>query len=103
MCLTIEKSKNKFNIWGFKLVFERFIEANVWAKNNNKSGFSILNNNLSLCKMIKPLWDGCVSSNDDKILNYLEKPKQLIYLGLVKVEDIFSLNEKVQEIEKSNN
>ena len=25
--------------------------------------------------MIKPLWDGCVSSNDDKILDYLEKTK----------------------------
>ena len=39
---------------------------------NNKSGFSILNNNLALCKMIKPLWSGCISSNDQNILKYLE-------------------------------
>ena len=43
------------------------------GKKKNKFGFSILNNNLSLCKMINPLWDGCVSSNNKKILEYLEK------------------------------
>ena len=74
--LNDRKSKNKFKIFGASnWSLERFIEANVWAKKNNKSGFSILNNNLSLCKMIRPLWDGCISSNDDKILDYLEKTK----------------------------
>jgi len=71
--LNEEKQKGRIKIfggsnWGLK----RFQEANEWAKINNKLGFSILNNNLSLCKMINPLWAGCVSSNDNKILKYLE-------------------------------
>ena len=32
---------------------------------------SILNNNLALAKMINPLWNGCLSSNDNEILDYL--------------------------------
>ncbi len=71
--LNEEKQKGRIKIfggsnWGLK----RFQEANEWAKINNKLGFSILNNNLALCKMINPLWAGCVSSNDNKILKYLE-------------------------------
>ena len=42
---------------------------------NNKVKFSVLNNNLALCKMIKPLWYGCISSNDQEILTYLEFTK----------------------------
>ena len=98
--LNDEKSKNKLRIFGASnWSLERFIEANVWAKNNNKSGFSILNNNLSLCKMIKPLWDGCVSSNDDKILNYLEKTKTAHLSWSSQGRGYFLSDKKVQEIE----
>ena len=98
--LNDRKNKNKFKIFGASnWSLERFIEANVWAKNNNKLGFSILNNNLSLCKMIKPLWDGCVSSNDDKILNYLEKTKTAHLSWSSQGRGYFLSNEKVQEIE----
>ena len=71
--LNEEKNKGRIKIFGgSNWTLERFIEANHWAKIHDKQGFSILNNNLALCKMINPLWDGCVSSNDEAILDYLE-------------------------------
>ena len=71
--LNDEKQKGRIKIFGASnWILQRFKEANEWAKLNDKFGFSILNNNLALCKMINPLWEGCVSSNDRKILEYLE-------------------------------
>jgi len=72
--LNQEKSKGRIKIFGASnWTLRRFKEANDWADNHNKDKFSILNNNLSLSKMIKPLWAGCISSNDDEILQYLEE------------------------------
>ena len=71
--LNDEKQKGRIKIFGASnWTLQRFKEANEWAMLNDKFGFSILNNNLALCKMINPLWEGCVSSNDRKILEYLE-------------------------------
>ena len=71
--LNEEKKKGRIKIFGgSNWTLQRFQEANDWAEKNNKFGFSILNNNLALCKMINPLWSGCASSNDTKILEYLE-------------------------------
>ena len=71
--LNQEKNKGRIKIFGgSNWTLERFKEANNWAKINKKVGFSILNNNLSLCKMINPLWSGCISSNDEATLSYLE-------------------------------
>ena len=55
---------------------KRFEESLKWSHNNNKIPFSILNNNLSLAKMHRPLWNDCVSSNDNEYLNFLNKNKQ---------------------------
>ena len=72
--LNEEKSKGRINIFGgSNWTLERFKEANSWADSHNKNKLSILNNNLSLSKMINPLWDGCISSNDDDILDYLQE------------------------------
>ena len=74
--LNEEKNKGRIKIFGgSNWTLERFSEANEWAEENNKTKLRILNNNLALCKMINPLWDGCISSNDDKILAYLEETK----------------------------
>ena len=74
--LNEEKQKGRIKIFGgSNWTLERFKQANDWAKTNNKEGFRILNNNLALCKMIRPLWTGCVSSNDKQILDYLEITK----------------------------
>ncbi len=54
---------------------QRLKKGKIWAQNNNKSSYEIINNNLSLAKMMKPLWDGCISSNNNEYLNFLEKEK----------------------------
>ena len=72
--LNQEMKKGRIKIFGgSNWTLERFKEANEWAEKNNIQPMSILNNNLALSKMIKPLWAGCISSNDDDILEYLEK------------------------------
>ena len=72
--LNEEKSKGRINIFGgSNWTLERFKEANSWADSHNKNKLSILNNNLALSKMINPLWAGCISSNEDDILNYLQE------------------------------
>ena len=64
----MKKNKGRIKIFGgSNWTLSRFKEANNWAEENNKVKFSVLNNNLASCKMIKPLWDGCISSNDQEI------------------------------------
>ena len=72
--LNNEVNKGRIKIFGASnWTLERFKKTNGWAEKNNMQPMSILNNNLALSKMIKPLWAGCVSSNDDLILDYLNK------------------------------
>jgi len=72
--LNEEKQKGRIKIFGgSNWTLERFKNANKWAMSKNKEPLSILNNNLALCKMINPLWSGCISSNDKNILNYLNE------------------------------
>jgi aryl-alcohol dehydrogenase-like predicted oxidoreductase len=72
--LNKEKEKGRIKIFGgSNWTLSRFRDANNWANKNNKQPMSILNNNLALSKMIQPLWDGCISSNDENILKYLEE------------------------------
>ena len=74
--LNEEKSKGRIKIFGgSNWTLSRFKEANNWADENTKHKLSILNNNLALAKMVKPLWSGCISSNDDEILDYLHETK----------------------------
>ena len=75
--LNEEKHKGRINIFGgSNWTLERFKKANEWAKMKNKKPLSILNNNLALCKMINPLWTGCISSNNQNILEYLEETQK---------------------------
>ena len=56
--LNKEKEKGRIKIFGgSNWTLSRFRDANNWANKNNKQPMSILNNNLSLSKMIQPLWD----------------------------------------------
>ncbi len=50
---------------------DRFRAANDYAAANGKRGFCVLNNNLSLAHMVKPIWPGCISSSDAATLAYL--------------------------------
>ena len=43
---------------------ERFDAVNQYARARGKQGFSVLNNNLSLARMVEPVWGGCVHVSD---------------------------------------
>ena len=49
----------------------RFEEARAYAKANGLQPPVILNNNLSLAVMEKPVWAGCITSNMPETLDYL--------------------------------
>jgi predicted dehydrogenase/aryl-alcohol dehydrogenase-like predicted oxidoreductase len=51
----------------------RFKAANEYAAKNGLKRLSLLNNNLSLAVMEKPVWDGCVTSNNAETLSFLRK------------------------------
>lgn len=50
----------------------RIAEANEYARQNGLQGFSVASNNLSLAKMNRPIWGGCVTANDPVSLDYLQ-------------------------------
>lgn len=52
---------------------DRFKAANEYAKANGKQPMTILNNNLSLARMVNPVWDGCIASSEPEYLEYLEE------------------------------
>ncbi|HUX50343.1 MAG TPA: aldo/keto reductase [Spirochaetia bacterium] len=43
---------------------ERFEEANRYAAAHGRHRFTVLSNNLSLARMVKPVWNGCVHVSD---------------------------------------
>ncbi|MBL8992761.1 MAG: aldo/keto reductase, partial [Spirochaetia bacterium] len=52
---------------------ERVEAANAYAKKKGLQGFSVLSNNLSLARMVKPVWGGCISVADEPSRTWLEK------------------------------
>ena len=51
----------------------RIAEANAYAAKNGLEPFRILNNNLSLAVMEKPVWAGCITSNTPETLAFLRQ------------------------------
>jgi aryl-alcohol dehydrogenase-like predicted oxidoreductase len=60
---------------GSNWTVERFEAARDYAKAHGLKSPSILNNNLSLAVMEKPVWPGCISSNDAQTLAHLRREK----------------------------
>ncbi|MGF1476876.1 MAG: aldo/keto reductase [Geminicoccaceae bacterium] len=56
---------------GSNWTVRRFREANAYAETNGLEPFRILNNNLSLAVMERPIWPGCVTSNTRETLSFL--------------------------------
>lgn len=52
---------------------ERVEAANAYAKKKGLQGFSVLSNNLSLARMVNPVWAGCISVADQASRAWLEK------------------------------
>jgi predicted dehydrogenase/aryl-alcohol dehydrogenase-like predicted oxidoreductase len=51
----------------------RIAEANAYATKHGLEPFRILNNNLSLAVMEKPVWAGCITSNTPETLTFLRQ------------------------------
>ena len=67
------KSLRKIKIFGVSNISKgRFDDSLKWSKQNNKIPFSIINNQLSLAKMEKPLWPDCISVSNKDYIKYLE-------------------------------
>lgn len=59
-------------IGGSNWTMERVDEANAYAAANGLQGFGVLSNNLSLARMVNPVWSGCVSASDIESRRWLE-------------------------------
>ncbi len=63
--LNEQKHAGRMRIFGASnWSIERVEEANRWAAEHGMSGFSVMSNNLSLARMIDPVWAGCISASD---------------------------------------
>jgi aryl-alcohol dehydrogenase-like predicted oxidoreductase len=66
------REKGKIGIFGgSNWSVERMAEAKAYADAKGLQPLTILNNNLSLAVMTKPVWNGCVTSNTASALKYL--------------------------------
>ena len=59
---------------------DRFREANDYAAANQLEPLRILNNNLSLAVMERPVWQGCISSNAPQTLGFL-RDNNIVHLS----------------------
>ncbi len=70
--LNAEISKGRIGIYGgSNWSIERFEAARNYAASRGLQPPSVLNNNLSLAVMEKPVWPGCLTSHDAATLSYL--------------------------------
>jgi predicted dehydrogenase/aryl-alcohol dehydrogenase-like predicted oxidoreductase len=68
------KAKGRIGIFGgSNWSVARFAEANDYAQRNGLEPMRLLNNNLSLAVMEKPVWPGCVTSNTPETLDFLRR------------------------------
>ena len=65
---------------GSNWTIERFAEANEYARANGLQPLRILNNNLSLAVMERPVWAGCITSNNPETLAFL-KEQQVVHFS----------------------
>ena len=56
---------------------ERMAQANAYAAKHGLQPMRILNNNLSLAVMEKPVWAGCVTSNTADMLDFLTQSQSI--------------------------
>ena len=54
---------------------ERFMEANAYARSKGLQGMSLLNNNLSLARMVDPVWKDCLHLSDRESRAWMARNK----------------------------
>lgn len=55
--------------WSLK----RVAAANRYAQRKGLQGFGVVSNNLSLARMVDPVWDGCIACSDPESRRWLKK------------------------------
>jgi aryl-alcohol dehydrogenase-like predicted oxidoreductase len=70
--LNMENNRGRIGIFGgSNWSTSRLAEAQAYAKAKGLKAPTVLNNNLSLAVMEKPVWGGCISSNNASDLKFL--------------------------------
>ena len=60
------KDEGRIEVFGgSNWTHQRVAEANAYAEKNGKQGFSLNNPNLTLAENTKPLWDGCLTIDEE--------------------------------------
>ncbi|HOC03506.1 MAG TPA: aldo/keto reductase [bacterium] len=74
--LNEHKKAGRIKIFGASnWTLKRVDQANEYAKKTGLEGFSVVSNNFSLARMIRPVWAGVVSSTDKESRQWFEKNK----------------------------
>jgi predicted dehydrogenase/aryl-alcohol dehydrogenase-like predicted oxidoreductase len=63
---------------GSNWTIERLRAANEYAAANEKQGFFVLSNQLSLADMVNPVWGGCISAKGDEWSECLQESKMTL-------------------------
>ncbi|MDA3960457.1 MAG: aldo/keto reductase [Planctomycetota bacterium] len=64
-CLNEHVRAGRISVFGgSNWSIERVKEANAYAVSTGQQGFSVLSNNMSLARMVEPVWGGCISASD---------------------------------------
>jgi len=70
----------KFKVFGASnWSLSRIAEANQYAAQHGLQGFTVVSNQLSLARMLSPVWGGCVSVGDDASLKKMTEMKLALF------------------------
>ncbi len=58
---------------------ERIAEANAYAAQTGKQGFTALSNNFSLARMVSPVWADCLSASEDAAREWLTEQQLVLF------------------------
>lgn len=71
-CLDAHAAAGRITLFGgSNWTPQRIDAANDYARAKGKRGFSVVSNNLSLARMLEPVWAGCVSMSDPESIAWL--------------------------------
>jgi predicted dehydrogenase/aryl-alcohol dehydrogenase-like predicted oxidoreductase len=74
------RSQGKLRVFGgSNWTMERLQEANTFAAENGLEPFRALSNNLSLARMIEPVWAGCITASTPEWLAWLEETQLALF------------------------
>ncbi len=90
--LHAEMDKGRIRVFGgSNWTAARIDAANEFAKSKGGSGFSLVSNNFSLARMVKPVWDGCLASSTDDFRNWHIRTDVALFLGRRRRVGFFSI------------